>query len=483
MTGFLGIRKPPGGRALVWRAAAAAAVFALSACASPRALLQNLNSLAALQHFPEAAQLVRSAKDKNYGAKNALLYHLDLGMLTHLARAYEDSNQSFETAKRLAAELFTKSVTKEVSTFLVSDNMRPYHGEDFERALLHVFAALNYHLLGKDDEALVEARQVDFLLTKLKTDYGHKNLYTEDAFVRYLMGLFYENQGAVNDAYISYWKALEAYERFLEPFGVDTPRALVGDALRAARRLGFDDEAGRIRKRWGDADAPPLPKGSGEAVVLHYNGPAPYKVDTFFEIAFAAGWPFVTAAQPQGKEQEQVEQASAIARSILASDIVRVAFPKYVKPDYAIRTMAVRSGSSTQNGTSERVQDVGAIAVKNLEDRIGRIRAKAIARAVVKFALSRRLASAVEERKGAGAAWLTKKILQVASTATELSDKRCWQTLPDQIAMARLVLPAGTHDLHAAFRDGEGRVLKEADLPGVAIQPGRRTFVVVRTVR
>jgi hypothetical protein len=441
-----------------------------------------MNRLLVQEDFSQAAALVEKSKEVHYGPKNALLYYLDLGMLQHLEGKYKESNEAFEKAKRLALELFTKSVTTEASTFLVSDNLRPYNGEDFERALIHVFSALNYVFLGQGEEALVEARQVDFLLTKLKTDHGHKNVYTEDAFVRYLAGMIYENQGELNDAYISYWKSLETYDIYKKNYGVTAPTALLQDALRTAQALGFRDEAARIQKQWGGTAPGPLPRGAGEVVVLHYGGLPPRKVDSFFEIGFMAGWGYVDAVQPRGQEEEQVEQARTIAKSILADEVVRMAFPKYERTPYTIRSLDVRTAESPTTHAAQLAEDVGAIAIKSLQDRVGRIRAKTIARAVVKFTLSQKLAAKVQEKKGEGAAWLAKKLLQVASTATELSDKRCWQTVPDRINVARVTLPAGDHNLILTFRDANGGAVSTKEIK-VKVAAGKKSFAVVHTAQ
>jgi uncharacterized protein len=450
------------------------------ACASPRALVRDLQKLFAQEKYAEAADRVAAAKLKNYGEKNALLYYLDLGMTSHLAGRYARSNEAFESAKRVAQELYTKSVTKEASTFLISDNVRPYAGEDFERALIHVFSALNYLFLEQGAEALVEVRQADYLLTKLQTDFGHKNVYTEDAFIRYLGGMIYESQGETNDAFIAYRKALEAYEGYRKHYGVSAPDHLVKSALRAAAAMGFSEEAAALSARWKEAVPAAPPPDTGEVVVLHYAGLPPYKVDSFFEIGFLAGWGYVEAQRPAGEEQEKVEQANAIARSILASDVVRMAFPKYVRAAYTVHSLDAAARGA---GTAHRAQvaeDIGAIAVKNLEDRIVRVRAKTIARAVVKFALARKLASKVEEKQGAGAAWVAKALLQAAAAATELSDKRCWQTLPDKIAVASVVLPAGKHTLDLTFRDAGGAAVR-TKTSDVEVKAGRKTFLVVRT--
>jgi len=457
------------------------AAGALFACATPRALRSELSRLLGEGKYTEAAKVVEGAKTTNYKEKNAFLYYLDLGMLLHDAGRYNDSNQAFEQAKRVSTELFTKSVSQEASTFLTSDNARPYYGEDFERALVHVFSALNYVFLGQGGEALVEARQVDFLLQKLRTDFGHKNVYTEDAFVRYLMGMIYENEGQVNDAYISYYKALEAYDTYKKNFGQSAPAALVEDALRTAKKLGFRDQMDMVRKKWGGAPPDAAPADTGELVVLHYNGLPPAKADFFFEIGFVKGWAYVDAQAPQGEEQETVEKINAGARSLLADDAVRMAFPRYVATPYAVRGLTLSAAGVECR--AELVEDVGAIAVKSLEDRVARIRAKTIARAVVKYALAKNVADAVEKKKGEDTGWLVKKLLQVANTLTELSDKRAWQTVPDKILIARARLPAGKQKATLTFVDASGAAVSTRELADVEIVAGKKTFVAVRTAR
>lgn len=458
----------------------------IAACASPGGLTVQLNQLTAGGQYEQAVAVVEGAKQKNYGEKNALLYHLDRGMLLHLAGKWQESNVSFEEAKRLSKELFTKSVTNQAGTFLISDNIRPYAGEDFERAQIHLFSALNYLMLGQESEALVESRQVDFFLTKLKTDLGHKNVYTEDAFARYLMALLYEDQGDVNDAHVSYYKALEAYDRYAKDYGLGAPPDLVRDALRTAQTLGFSSEREEIEKRWGGPAVktpPPWPKGSGEVVVLHYQGLPPRKVDSFFEISAVKGFIFVDAQRPVGQDAKDVETAKTVLRSVAADQMVRVAFPSFEPSPYEVRGLTVRADGVEAGRDAVTVQDLGGIAVKSLKDRIARERAKAIARAVVKWTLTQKVSAKVEEKNGKGAGWLVKTLMQAASSATEVADKRSWATLPDKIAAARMVLPAGPHALRLTYRTAAGAAAGEKVLENVEVRPGRRTFVIVRTTQ
>lgn len=453
-------------------------VFLLASCAQKTAYYQNLNSLVANGKYADAASLVEKSKMDMYGEKNALLYYLDRGMVLQLAGNYDESNQAYERAKKIAEEHFTKSVTKEASTFLISDNSRPYYGEDFERALINVFAAVNYVTEGKENDALVEARQMDQFFKKLETDGGYKSRYHDDAFARYIMGMLYENQGQVNDAFISYRQALDAYKSYVKEFNTTTPPDLVADAVRTAKKLGFDDEVRDITANWKQQPKAAVPN-SGELVLLSFNGFSPEKIDHFIEVDFGTGWGYVRSVQAKGDEAAQVEQASAMARSISAKEQVRIAFPKYIPVPYRIAT--VEASAAGQSSRGDVVEDIGSIAVKTLDDRLTRIRVKAIARGIIKYLIAKKASSAFEEKTGSAAAgWLMKKALTAAATATETADKRSWRSLPDKIIMTRLSLPEGAQTVNLRFADANGNTVTEQTL-NVNIRKGKKTFAMVRT--
>lgn len=441
--------------------------------------LRELNSYVLNNEFAAAAKKVETLKN-GYGEKNALLYYLDRGMLLQLAGQYVESNQALETAKRVAQELFTKSVTAHLSTFLVNDLMTPYYGEDFERALIHVFSALNYAALNDGESALVECRQLDSFFRALPFD-GERNAYQDDAFARYLAGLLYEDRGETNDAYISYVKALDAYGEYEKFYKTERPPGLVEDALRTARALGFSDKIAEIQKKWGPAPVPERepPAEKGEVVVLHYSGLGPEKVDSFFEISLFNGWPYVEKTDTKSQDETSVEQARAVFRSIGADKMIRVAFPKYRRNLPKIVTTEIQSASATWRAAL--VEDVGAIAGRNLDDRINRIRGRAIARAVVKFLLSQRVSKEVENNSNETMGYLVRTILQAASAATEVADKRSWRTLPDRILMARLSLPAGQQDLTFHYLDARGTIVETGEVKKLTVNPRQKTFLIIRT--
>ncbi|MFC1546284.1 COG3014 family protein [bacterium] len=401
----------------------------------------NLLNLIKQEDYASASTLAEQSKEKVYGNKNALLYYLDKGLLLHSNGNYEESNTAFERAKQISQDYFTKSITAEASTLLISDNTRPYYGESFERALIHVFSALNYIFLNDENSALIEARQVDHFLKTLQTNYGHKNVYKEDAFARYLMGMIYENQNDINNAYISYYKALEAYNKFKDVYNVSMPTALINDAVHTAKLLGFDNEVTNILNTW-QAKISPKPKSYGELVIFHYNGICPVKIDNIFEISFGKAWFFVGQYQVQGQEEEQVDQAEVIARNIFAEEQVRVAFPKYVLSPYQIKNVTAQIDLPSNNQFREQgilVQNIGSIAEKSLESRITRIKGRAIARSVVKYTLAHKAAAQVKKQSNDDVlGWFTKKALTTLAGASEKADKRSWRSLPDQIRMIKI---------------------------------------------
>ncbi len=440
--------------------------------------LRELNSYVLKNEFAPAAEQVEKRKN-GYGEKNALLYYLDKGMLLQLAGQYAESNQALENAKKTAQALFTKSVTAHLSTFLVNDLMTPYYGEDFERALIHLFSALNYAALNQGEEALVECRQLDSFFRALPFD-GQRSAYQDDAFARYVAGLLYEDRGEINDAYVSYMKSIEAYEAYNKFYKTSRPPPLLEDVLRTARRLGFSDKVAEIQRRWGPVSAAkPPPAGSGEIIVLSYLGLGPEKVDSFFEISVYNGWPYVEKVDAKSQEETQVEQARAVLRSVAADKMIRVAFPKYRRIPARVQTVDVQFSSTTSAGVL--VEDVGAIAVRNLDDRIARTRARAIARAVVKYLLAQKVGDAVGKNNNEDLGFLVRTLLQAASAATEVADKRSWRTLPDRIVMARLALPAGEQNLTLKFLDATGTVVETRELKNIPIASGRKSFVIVRS--
>jgi len=459
----------------------------LVACATQFTYYSMLKNFISTETYDKAEGIIEENKLKEYGEKNALIYWLDKGIVLHYAGKYEESISAFDKAEKLADELYTKSVSEEASTFLVSDNTRSYSGEDFEKVFINVFQALNYLLLGKNEDALVEARKVDHKLKTLQVDYGGKNVYKEDAFMRYLTGLLYESQNEFNDAFVSYRKAIEEYSTNKKIYSFEIPQDLLLRSLKVAKKLRFKEEFDEISSKYKlsyNYKDFKFDSKEAEAIIFCYLGFAPYKIDHYIEVTFGEGWMYVGSIHVAGDAQKDVQKARQIARSIASNEQFLIAFPKFVPSDnktkYAIVNVYDDKNNKILSQKTYLAEDIETIAIKNLEDRIAKIRIKAIARAAIKYALSRELSAKLTEKSDDSTKWLVKKMIQTTAAATEQADKRSWRTLPKEIQMATLKLPEGDYNLEILFYDNNNNLLQKKTYPLVKITSGKKTFIISR---
>ena len=436
-----------------------------------------------------SADAVIEKNRRNYSDRNILLYYMDRGMTLHLAGRYQESNQYLEQAEEKIEDLFTKRVTTEAAAFLTNDNLLPYAGEDFEKVMINLIKALNYMYLGKNEDALVEARRVDHKLNIINDKYADKkNAYKEDAFARYLAGILYETGGDVelNDAWISYRKSLSTYNDYNSFYRTPVPAIAVNDALRLSYALGQQDILEDIRKEYPEIEwrTKDIPANQGELIFISYNGKAPKKEDNFIDIPLSPE--AIAIAIATADENNQVKTA---VRSIsaLKGQMIRIALPKFVPQKtniaYAELYLNPKDGDSGAYGKTVLVENITAIALRNLEDRILRITAKAVARAAVKKILALTVEERAKKEGGPMAGLLLGAVAHAAAFATEQADKRSWRTLPDEIQLARLSVLPGTYDLQIRYISKSGATIEQKLIPDITIRAGEKRFISNRIVR
>ena len=441
-------------------AACVSGLTALSGCGPGVRQYVQMDNLQARQQFAEADAVVVNHK-ADYGDRNAVLYDFDRGMMLHLAGQYAESNQYLAQAEDRIDQLYTKSVSAEAGAMLTNDNTLPYEGEDFEKVMINVIAALNYVYLGQWDDALVEARKVDHKLDLFNDKYDKKNVYKRDALAQYLSGLLYEAKGEINDAFISYRKAYEAYGDYRKDYGTPLPPTLPSDLLRTSAALGFTEEHQEYLKQFPDArwTTEKELQSQAELIFISYTGRSPVKEDFF-----------VTAPIRDDKG---------------GTYILRVALPKFVPLPDRVRSAEVRLTPENGAVITQRAflaENITAIAKKNLEDRIGRITAKAIARAVAKYQASRLVKKEVARKTDNNplADILADVGTNIYSLASEQSDKRSWRTLPGEIRMARMAVPPGTYTVAVEYYDAAGGVIERKTYPPVTLKAGEKRFLGYR---
>ncbi len=409
--------------------------------------------------------------------RNEVLYLLDMGLLFHYAGQPDSSIKYLLAAERRIEELYTKRLSREAAAMLINDNVLPYAGEDFEKVLVNVFLALDFAEKGEIDEALVEARKVDLKLRNFTARYEGKNRYQEDPFARYLTGVLYETAGEINDAFIAYRKAYEAYQKYGKEFGVSVPRFLLDDLVRTATLMQFSEERDRFLAAGGHPYDPATEGNLGSLLVVIYAGKGPVKVET--------------------RTRVSIPDSSGIVHTFT------VALPKF-QPRYQGRrryTVVAASPDDSLTTRSVVAADITTLAEKSLNDRLGLIYLKSGGRALLKFLAAEKIKSkwkskpkkkkkpkgktdnAEETEEDSGGSFLSNffKSLFVDAVVevSERADTRCWRTLPAQIQLARLHLPPGEYSLRVSANDG-GFQMSESP---VEINSRRTTFVIVDDVR
>ena len=416
------------------------AVLLLSGCASYSQRFDVIEAQLAAGNLPAALQTLE--KDRGNGRRDEVLYLLNRAMLLRMQGDYRQSNQALEQAKRLIDELDAVSIREQAGSLTVNDTLQSYIGSDFERALLHVYAALNYLQLGMPDEARVEILQLDVLLN-LQAD-GQGNAYSEDAFARYLSGLVFEQLGEWSDAMIAYRKAYQDYQKYREYFGVKPPRSLGLALLRMAEHLGLKEELRRYRKAFAIEQWTPLPvfQTEGEVVLIVGTGLAPRKREESMSI-FAPG----------------------------AGVMVRIALPRYETKTQPVGEVRLQTDNEAVD--AELVEDIDAIAVKTLQEKMPAITARALARAVVKYRAAK---EAGERDQGLGL------LLNVAGMLSEQADTRSWSTLPQRIYLGRQPLAPGRYHISVQLLGRGGEVLAQKQFSGVVGEAGKKVYLTWRWI-
>ncbi|PIE51477.1 hypothetical protein CSA37_11525 [Candidatus Fermentibacteria bacterium] len=343
-----------------------------------------------------------------------LLYLMELGNLARYSGQYGLASSILLAADRLSDVQRGTDLGQQAEAMLTSDLALEFRGADYEKVFINYALAASYAAEGNIEDAVVEARRVNEKLLEFNDRYGdNPNRYTDDAFIRYFMGILYEMDGDLDDALISYRLALAAYDSvYSKDYGFSSPERLRSDAMRLADAIGYQSLLDTYSSRWPDTGYRHLPSGSGEIVAVVELG---------------------TIAPREERDY-----------TVVADDrVYRLALP--VLPDFSRRTI---QGSISAGGVSSDlflVQDMNGIARENLLDQAGRNVIRAAARLTVKAGVAELGESIAEEftddenvSSGIGL------VLSIFGAATEQADMRSWLTLPGQIHMTRMTLPAGT---------------------------------------
>jgi hypothetical protein len=401
------------------------------------------------QNYSKALSLMDEKSKMATVKRNRLLYYLNKGSVYSLNNQ-PDSSLIYLRKADYFIEDFSKNSTAYLETMVTNKSYSTYEGEDFEKVLLHYYAAMNYLQLNSLDEALIEAKRMLLKMQKNTDKYQSKNKYKRDAFAHNLLGIIYDAQGAYNDAFIAYRNALEVYASdYKQFFNTEVPLQLKYDILRTAYLSGFKEEFEKYQEDFKLQVQPEKYISQKQVLVFWNNGLCPIKDQSSIN--------FLIVPQQNGAYQivntelgisipyyNSDKKANA---DLLDMRFIRIVIPKYVSRKLKY-TNAWISSNSNERYPLQLAENVDAIAFKSLSDRM----LKELGESLLRTFLKQLAVYQAEKNKKDGLALA----VSLYGAISEQADTRNWQLLPAQIQYVRVPIDTSTKQLTFYAQSAEG---------------------------
>lgn len=347
--------------------------------------------------------------------KNRLLYRLEKAQILDRLGETKKSRKYFMDADKIADELYTESIGKNIASFVLNDSTTDYEGEDYEIVGIHIALAMSFIEDNEFSSSLVEARKINSKINEINNRYSkNKNIYKEDAFARYLSGMIHESDGNLDSAIVDYAKALDTYENsYRKNFNLSAPDSLVRALYSLYKKRNRGGSIAKLKKKYPKLTNidQNLTKKEGEIIVIHEEGVVAPKTNS-------------EHLMPWGGK------------------IMRFSFPKIdlkKRHRYSIGKTGIKFVSSGVWQSGEKSQDMNSIASVSLNDRKTRVFFKSLSRLVVKDQLSQKANKEYGPLAGL--------LISIFGAVTETGDTRSWSLMPARYHITRKKVPVGIHEI------------------------------------
>ncbi|KYF70772.1 hypothetical protein BE11_02145 [Sorangium cellulosum] len=384
---------------------------------------------------------------------NALLL-LDRGNVLLSMDRYKLSARDLGTADKSIDLLdMSRGAADELGKYLFSDDAGPYRAPAHEKLLINTVNMMNYLAQRDLGGAKVEARRLVVMQKYLRDHEGETALI---GLGSYLAGFAFEKSGQPEEALLHYDDALRhgPYPSLRRPL-----RALTRGEPRSPRIAALIE---------GVEPPPPLAEaGEAELVVVVGFGRVPQKVPQRLPIGLA-----LTLVASDISPTDRARADELAAKGL----VTWVNYPTLArgKGGYSIPTLKIDGRIRPLDQALDVEAQVRAAWKKNE----GTLILSAITRTVARIAAGEAAQGATEAAaEDSGPLGLLVGLLTSATlTVLDTPDTRGWSTLPARVAIARLRVPAGTHDVVV---DARGEVRRAR----VSVAAGGWGFVPVMVLR
>lgn len=404
------------------------------------------------------ASLSIVSDQKAYSKKDLLLFLMDNGILNFYGGNTKDAFRFLDQADRYQEDLYTQSITANVSTYLINDNQRPYAGEDFEVLYLNTLKALSF-IQEKDPEgAMVEVRQGINKLSVFEIRYQKQ--------LDKLKGNTPPEFKNPNDNSLSYSSNLGKYD-------LADSALLRLMSLILNRDDGKDDVAEidkkKIKEIWRlypdiynfekiDLDKINYIKPKDKVVldVFAFSGMTAKKLPWNLDVVTTNGVMSITSNTPGRSFSTFIPFYGRVGS-------FSISIPYMVRRNNRIRKAELFINDKKYSSLNI-VENTSNIALNQFNKQKNFIIMKSLIRATAKAVATYKLQDEARKKREKGedntALAVAGVFSSVFASATEVADIRSWNTLPDNCYFGEVVLPEGEYKLDIHYLDSGNRIVR-----------------------
>ncbi len=328
--------------------------------------------------------------------KDTVLFLMERGTIRQQRGEYAQSAKDFIAAGNEIERLWTISATKGAASYVINDSVQDFRGAPYERTLLEAFNAHNFLAQGDWDSAAVGARRV---IRSLEPD--RRGDYPEDAYSHYLAGFCLAMIDDDSNAALQFRKA-DALARHVS-IEARTGRLTYKAPVKISTNATKNTETALLPP---SQPVPPAPSGSNSAELVCF---------------------VLTGRTPPGDANPALVEAFS--------------FPLHAEIRYHGQVL----------GRSYMLTDTGELARETEEKQALGQALKTGVRIAIRAAIA---LWAEQQKEGLG------PIVFWALMALEEPDVRRWETLPQQLQVARVPCPPDLKDFDVVFRTSGGAVVR-----------------------
>lgn len=408
-------------------------VLCFSSCASTPGDHAPAVKSAQERKYEKSLSIIESNKTKIYGKKSDVLYYLDTGLLQHYNNDWQASTVNLSAAEKKIYDLYTKSITAEIGTFILNDNVRDYPGEDYEDIYLNVFNSLNYYHDGKIDDAVVETNRAINKITVLSNKHEQELIKAREA-AKLKEGetasISFHDSALAEYLRMLYCRSIGDYD------GAATNQRMIKDAFVTQKKLydfpvpeSVDEELS-------------VPSGKARLNVIAFSGISPVKTEVIIRDYGLADFSFALAL-PELKKSE------------------------YPFSRIVVRVEDVKTGKTIVQSL-DLIESLENVATETFALHRDVIYAKAIARSVTKAVTSEvgmtvgeQLATSSDD--GVAAVGVLLQLFSLAGNVTnqvtEHADMRISRYFPAKASVCGITVEPGLYDVQIDYYGSGNKVL------------------------